>query len=317
MKTDRIIVSEEIRTKSGRPLEIGTGTGTQWKWLKLEQKERGKSSVSEELVSQLLTCFEVGFYHVDTAEVYTTHPEIGEAVKRSGIDRNDLFITSKFNGGIDEAPRTSKNPREALNKILKELDMDFVDLFLVHQPFFDSDESELSLESVWSQMIELKNEGKARYIGVSNFAVCHLERLFRNFRKSDYPVVNQIEFHPCLQNQSRGIVQFCQKNNILIEAYAPLAPLLGSSDDSQERQPLVSVLEKLSTRYEKTGAQILLRYCLQKSILPITTSSKRERIEQSLDVYNFSIRDDDMEMLDIEGSRYALQKFFKGAYENL
>lgn len=314
---DRIKVSEGIRTKSGRPLEIGTGTGTQWKWLKFEQRKSDKSRIVEELVSQLLTCFELGLYHIDTAEVYTTHPEIGVAVKRSGIDRNDLFITSKFNGGIEEAPRTSSNPKEALNKILEELDMDFVDLFLVHQPFFDTDDLELSLESVWSQMIELKNEGKARYIGVSNFAVCHLQRLLTNFKEPDLPAVNQIEFHPYLQNQSPGIVQFCQKNNILIEAYAPLAPLFVMLEDSQETHPLVNVLAKLATKYEKTDAQILLRYCLQKSILPITTSSKRERIKQSLDVYNFSITDDDIKTLDIQGSKYVLQKFFKGAYKNL
>ncbi|CUM68056.1 uncharacterized protein PRCAT00005771001 [Priceomyces carsonii] len=308
-----------LKTKSGKPLKIGTGTGTKWKWLKFDRSDGQDGQLTEELVDQIVLSLQYGYRHIDTAEVYTTHPEIGAAVKRCKVNRDDIFITSKFNGGIDEAPRTSENPIDALEKALEELDTDYIDLFLIHQPFFDEREDDLTIEDVWKQMVELKRKGKARYIGVSNFAVPHMKKIFGAFNSEDRPVVNQIEFHPYLQEQSPGIIEFCKENNILIEAYAPLAPLFRVTKNGNEIKdhPLPKVLDSMVQKYRKTDAQILLRYCLEKDVVPITTSSKPSRINESLAVYEFKLDPEDVSTLDSVGSEFPFRAFFEHSYDHL
>lgn len=306
----------EVRTKSGRPLQVGMGMGTQWKLLKFEQKKKG-GEIVEEIVDQICLALQNGYYHIDTAEVYTTHPEVGAAIRRSGYKREDVFITSKFNGGIEGAPRTSRNPTEAVQKILKELDSDYLDLYLIHQPFFDDDPSlQLSIQDAWRHMVELKLKGKVRYIGVSNFSIAHIKKIMQDFSKPFYPQVNQIEFHPYLQEQSPQIVDFCHKNSILMEAYAPLAPLLRFQGKNPliEEHPLKELLPFMMRKYAKTDAQILLKYCLQKSFIPITTSSKVQRIKESLDIYDFEMSSNDIKLIDDVGAKVVYRSFFTREY---
>ncbi|KAK6454769.1 Aldo/keto reductase [Scheffersomyces xylosifermentans] len=319
--TKPVKLTQNFTTKSGIPITIGTGTGTKWQWLKKGRPEDQKDTLVTELVDQLLLALQNGYNHIDTAEVYTTHPEVAEAVKKSGIPREDLFITTKYSPGFRTFQALSKGPTDFIDTALKELQTDYVDLFLIHSPFFDEAVSRgQTLESSWAEVIEAKKAGKVREIGVSNYAKPHLEKIFKVAGSTEfYPKVNQIEFHPYLQNQSKDIVKFAQENDILIEAYGPLTPLFRIKKDGKdvEDHPLKPLLQELSEKYGKTDAQILLRYTLQKGILPITTSTKVERIKQSLEVYEFEITAEDVAKIDEVGASYPFRQFFDQEYKNL
>lgn len=313
-------LTHNFTTKSGKPITLGTGTGTKWQWLKKGRPEEEQNTLTTELVDLILLALENGYNHIDTAEVYTTHPEVAAAVKKSGIAREDLFITTKYTPGFRTFPAISSGPTEFIDRALKELETDYVDLFLIHSPFFEEKVSRgQTLESAWAEVIDAKKAGKVRHIGVSNFSKEHLERTFKVAGNPDfYPKVNQIEFHPYLQNQSPGIIKFAQENDILIEAYGPLSTLFRIKQNGVdvEDHPLKELIPKLAEKYGKTDAQILLRYTLQKKILPITTSSKLDRIRQSLEVYNFEISDEDVAEIDKTGSSYHFRQFFVEEYDH-
>lgn len=309
--------STRLYTKSGRPLLIGTGTGTKWQHLKKSRPE--KDGLTKELVDQLVLALNSGFYHIDAAEIYTTHSEVGAAVKQSGIKREDLFLTSKYFSGSSRYPAISSSPTEAVDKALEELGTSYLDLYLIHTPFFDELTSHgYNSVKAYKELIKAKEEGKIRYLGTSNYAKQHLEEIMKAVEHKDYPVVNQIEFHPYLQNQSEGIVEFCQQHGILVEAYGPLTPLfrIQTGPDGTSNDPLKEILPKLSDKYKKTEAQILLRYTVAKGILPITTSSNPQRVKESLSIYEFDIEPVDVRLIDKVGSTFKFRSFFK-EYDSL
>lgn len=310
----------KLTTKSGNPVLLGTGSGTKWQIHKRARDSSLKDTLVDELVENLVLSISNGFRHLDTAELYTTHPEIAEAIKRSGIPREDIFITTKYNPGIDSKNASFKSAAESVNAALKEIGVDYIDLFLIHSPFIDPVYSYgQTLESVWKDLIQAKKEGKIRFIGGSNFSVEHLKQL-TNIAGGDptyLPQVNQIEFHPYLQNQSEGICAYARENGILLEAYGPLSPLFrivdGKGNDVADH-PLKTIIPQLSAKYHKTDAQILLRYTLQKGLLPITTSSHSERQKEALAVYNFTLDQEDVQLIDQKGSEFHFRGFLKGAY---
>lgn len=307
-------------TKSGKPITLGTGTGTKWQWLKKGRPEEEKDTLVPELVDQVLLALQNGFNHIDTAEVYTTHPEVAEAVKQSGIAREDLWITTKYALGFKNFPARSKNATEFIDRALKELNTDYIDLLLIHSPFYSPENSHgQNLESAWEHIIAAKKAGKVREIGVSNFAVPHIEEVLKatGGDKKYYPKVNQIEYHPYLPNQTKDIVEYARKNDILIEAYGPLTPLFRVEKDGETvDHPLPQLLHELAAKYNKTDSQILLRWTYQNGILPITTSSKKERIEQSLAVTSFELDQDDVDKIAAVGKTFAYRGFFfDGAFE--
>lgn len=308
----------KFATKSGKPLQVGTGSGTKWQWAK---KANPEVDIHQELVDQLVLAINTGFTHIDLAEVYTTGPEVGAALKQSGVKREDMWITSKYTPGLGTVQEAlSTGPLTSLDKLLKELNTDYLDLFLVHCPFVDPKYSKgQTRATIWAEMIEAKKLGKVRYIGVSNYAIPHLEECFEiaNGDVEYYPSFNQIEFHPYLQNQTNDIVKFCQDHDILVEAFGPLTPLFRIKEGDKEitDHPLTKLLPELSEKYGKTQAQILLRYTLQKDILPITTSSKEERIRESLEIYNFKLDNKDVQLIDTVGATYKFRGFFEGMYD--
>lgn len=308
-------MAKQFYTKSGQLLKIGTGSGTKWQWLKKGRPEDQRLTIHEELVENLVTTINCGFRHLDTAEVYTTHPEVGAAVKKAGVAREDLWITTKYFPGVEHQPALSKDPKEFVSKALKELDISYFDLLLIHHPFTNPKlENYLSLGDIWKQFIELKKLGLVREIGVSNFAVSHLKEIFEASGSPEYyPVVNQIEFNPFLQNQSKGIVDFSREHDILIEAYGPLTSLR-IEEDNEHVAALKKFVKELSDKYGKTEAQILLRYTLQEGHLPITTSSNEERIKQSLDVYDFELEDADQKKITDIGSKFTFRRLFVEQY---
>ncbi|KAK6201481.1 aldose reductase [Scheffersomyces amazonensis] len=307
-----------FKTKSGEPITIGAGSGTAWKAYKRNDPENAE--IQNEIIDKLAYSINIGYNHLDTAEVYNTHPEIAKAVIKSQVPREKLWITTKYIAASPHISKKEGNPATFVKKALEELGTDYIDLLLIHHPFFDKSTSNITLEEAWQEIIDAKKAGHVRYIGVSNFAVEHLKRIIAVSEKEGkdyYPVVNQIEYHPYLQNQSENIVEFSKENGILIEAYGPLSPLFRIVDDDGkeiEDHPLKSVLPELAKKYNKTPAQVLLRYTLDKGILPITTSSKSERIKEALEIYDFKVSKDDVALIDEEGAKFPYRSFFKGRF---
>lgn len=308
-----------LTTKSGNPVALGTGTGTKWQKIKKARDASLKDTLLDEMVDYLVESVKNGYRHIDTAEIYTTHPEVAKAIAKTDVPREDLFITTKYNPGVVGQPSPHVTGAKSVDAALRDLNLEYIDLFLIHFPFFDLDPSNTeTLESVWADLIEAKKAGKVRYIGASNFTIEHLERTFKvaGGDPEFFPQVNQIEFHAYLQNQSPGIIDFAKKHNILVEAYGPLSPLFRIEKDGDEvkEHPLDKVLPQLVEKYGKTDSQILLRYTLQKGLLPVTTSSQPQRQREALDVYNFLLDDEDVALIDTEGSKFELRNFFQEQY---
>lgn len=303
----------QLSTRSGRAITIGAGSGTAWKDVK-----RGDPSNTEghnQITDRLVFSIKTGYNNLDSAEAYTTHPEVGRAIEHSGVPREDLWVATKYSAYSEFIQKKAFNPHDFVEQALAELNTDYLDLLLIHHPFFDKDKSNYDLELLWKEIVDVHKLGKVRYIGVSNFAVNHLEQIIAvsNRENGALPVVNQIEFHPYLQNQSPGIREFAKANNIAIQGYGPLTPLfrINDAEGHEVAHPLQQVLPDLANKYGRTEAQILLRYTLQKDVLPITISSKEQRIHQAFEVYDFVLEDADVALIDIEGSKFPYRAFFK------
>lgn len=306
-----ISLQPQLTTKSGRALEIGFGVGTAIKDRK--RKDSSQSSI-DGIVASITAAIDAGFFHLDTAEAYQNTDNLSDAIQQSGAKREDLFITTKYlPGHTTYFKKTSFTPMAHIDESLQLLKTEYLDLVLIHHPYFSVENSfGHDLTSLWKELIQAKKEGKVRYIGVSNFAPDHLETIFKaSESKDDYPVLNQVEFHPYLQNQSHGLLEFSKKHNILVEAYGPLSPLFRIKKDGVviNDHPLKTLLPQLSSKYGKTEAQILLRYTLQKGVLPVTTSSRPARLSEALEVYNFTLEQSDVDLIDKRGNEFPFRAF--------
>lgn len=223
-----------------------------------------------------------GYRHIDTAAAYKNEGSVGQAIKESGVAREDIFITSK----LWNEDRGYENTKKAFENTLKELGTDYLDLYLIHWPAnekqFD-DWKEINLDT-WKAMTELYKEGKIKAIGVSNFMTNHLEALLDAEVK---PMVNQIEYHPGYTQDA--VVDLCRKHDILVEAWSPIGSgrLLENED-----------LTKIADKYEKSVAQLCIRYVLQNDVLPLPKSVTPSRIEENTDIFDFEIMDEDMKTID-------------------
>lgn len=269
---------------------IAYGVGTKW-------FKHGRNEVDGKVVEALKTALKEGFIHIDAAEVYNTDKEVGEAI--AGHKRENLYITDKYLVAGRDSPLKSPHgaPYDSLKYHLKnDLKTDYVDLYLLHSPFIRKDHHGVSLTEAWQSLEKLKDEGYAKSIGVSNFRVEDLEEILKIAKHK--PVVNEIEFNALLQNQTPGIVEYSKKNDILILAYSPLGPVVKGAPEE-----FSSLLDKLAKKYEKTPAQILLRWVIQRDILPITTSAQTERIRQYLEVLKFKLDDEDVKAITETGAK--------------
>lgn len=261
------------------------GTGTQW------FNGSGETKINEALVSQLKHALSVpGIVHIDAAENYRRYPELAKALKESSKPRDQIWITDKYS-------KFANTPIEHLNSTLKTLEIDYVDLYLIHDPFYSK--KDYGITQAWKYAEQLFKEGKAKNIGVSNFAVEDLEEIFKTAEIK--PQVNQIEYNAFLQNQTPGIYEFAQKNNILLEAYAPLGPLTVKSKESDSE--FFKFLSELSKKYGDDG-QILLRWVYQTGVLPVTTSSKPERITGSSKIWDFELTKDEVSKISSLGAQH-------------
>lgn len=217
--------------------------------------------------------FEAGYRHIDTAKAYQNEAQVGQAFHASGLDREDVFITTKcFNDdhGYEQA-------KEAFGASLNRLELDFVDLYLIHWPVPSQDK----YVETWKAFIELQEQGLVRSIGVSNFQPAHLRRIIDETGVT--PVVNQIELHP--RFQQAGLRREHEDLGIATEAWSPLAQ--GDVLDDP-------VIERLAEAHDKTPGQVTLRWHIQLGNIVFPKSVTPERIEENFDVFDFHLTDDEM-----------------------
>ena len=213
-----------------------------------------------------------GYRLIDTAAAYKNEEAVGKAVIKSGIPRDELFITTKLwiqDAGYD-------NTKRAFEESLKRLQMDYLDLYLIHQPFGD-------IYSSWRAMEDLYNEGKICAIGVSNFLPDRLLDLILHNKIT--PAVNQVETHPFLQQIENA--EFMKENNVQIESWAPFAE--GKNNIFQNE-----ILLSIAVKYNKSVAQIILRWLTQRDIVVIPKSVRKERIIENFDIFDFELSKEDM-----------------------
>ena len=225
-----------------------------------------------------------GYRHIDTAEMYGNEKDVGNAVIDSGIAREEIFITTKLwdSGlGYDHA-------LNAFDVSLKKLNLEYIDLYLIHWP------EKGSRREIWSALERIKKEGRSLSIGVSNFAPKHLNEILINANFT--PAVNQIEMSPFLHQQE--ISSFCKKENIHLTGYCPLAR------GTRFNNPLLC---RVAEETNKTAAQVMIRWAIQNGNTVIPKSVRPKRIEENADVFDFELREDQIKILDEleEGLRFC------------
>ncbi len=225
-----------------------------------------------------------GYRHIDTAEMYGNEKDVGSAVIDSGIAREEIFITTKLwdSGlGYDHA-------LNAFDVSLKKLNLEYIDLYLIHWP------GKGSRQEIWSALERIKKEGRSLSIGVSNFAPKHLNEILINANFT--PAVNQIEMSPFLHQQE--ISSFCKKENIHLTGYCPLARGIRFNNP---------VLCRVAEETNKTAAQVMIRWAIQNGNTVIPKSVRPKRIEENADVFDFELREDQIKILDEleEGLRFC------------
>lgn len=239
------------------------------------------ASDAEEAVGNAL---KIGYRHIDTALAYENEFEVGTAIKESGIDRKDIFVTTKL-------PAETKTHDGALNDFktsLENLGLDYVDLYLIHAPTpwgeqdanFDHENRE-----VWKAMEEIYKSGKAKAIGVSNFGVHDLQNIMGK-ESTVKPMVNQIRYF--IGNTENDITKFSKDNDLLVEAYSPLATGKILGEDK---------LETMAKKYNVTTAQLAIKFCLQNGVLPLPKAVHEAHAKNNADLDNFTIDDADMKDL--------------------
>ena len=221
---------------------------------------------------------EVGYRHIDTAEMYGNEKEVGEAIRASGLGRGDVFVTSKLNNGFHEP----QDAREAFGATLSDLGFDYVDLFLIHWPLptlYGGD-----FVSTWKTLEEFHRDGRARSIGVSNFQIEHLKRLAAE--TDTVPAVNQIEAHPYFTNDA--VREYGQEHGIATEAWSPIAQG-GVLEDS--------TITQIADKVGKTPAQVVLRWHIQRGDIVFPKSVTPSRMKENFELFDFELEPADMDAI--------------------
>ena len=243
-----------------------------------------QSEDGSEVINAVKAALDHGYRHIDTAAIYHNEEGVGTGIRESSVSREDVFLTSKVWNTDQGYDSTIK----AFEASLERLGTDYLDLYLIHWP-----KGELSKET-WKALEKLYMEERVRAIGVSNFLQHHLEDLLPSVEI--VPMVNQMEFHPYLVQQD--LIDFCTSKNIQYEAWSPLM---------QGHIFELDMMKDLASKYNKTIAQVVLRWDLQKGVITIPKSSKPERIKANANLFDFELSDEDVQLLDSleKGKRFG------------
>ncbi|MFG1734506.1 aldo/keto reductase [Paenibacillus sp. 843] len=233
-----------------------------------------KTKEGEEVIQSVKSAIAAGYRSIDTAAIYGNEEGVGQAIRESGVSRDELFITTKVwndDQGYEKTLQAFKTSR-------KKLGLDIVDLYLVHWPGKDK------YLDTWKALIHLQKEGLVRSIGVSNFQIRHLQHIIEE--TGVVPVVNQVELHPLLSQKE--LLGYARENRIVLEAWSPL--MQGNLD-----QP---VLAQIAEKYGKTTAQVILRWDIQNGVIVIPKSIKEHRIRENAGIFDFELSAEDMAAID-------------------
>ena len=233
-----------------------------------------QTAIGETTLRAVSYALKIGYRHIDTAWLYGNEADVGRAVRESGIRREEIFITTK----VWDTDQGYTSTLTACERSLRRLGLSYVDLYLIHWPV------QAKSKDTWKAMIQLLKDGKARAIGVSNYEILDIQEILQNF--DTVPSVNQVEFHPFLYQEE--LLQFCKNNQIQLEAYSPLT--------RAEKLNHATVLT-IAQKYDKTAAQILIRWGLQHDLVVIPKSIHEKRIKENSEVFDFQLEEQDMKLL--------------------
>lgn len=238
----------------------------------------------EETESVVSEALKIGYRHIDTAAFYQNEKGVGQAVRKSGISREEIFVTSK----VWNSNRGYEKTKKAFEDTMRELDMDYLDLYLIHWPANRKqygDKAKSINAETWRAMEELYMEGRIKAIGLSNFLPHHIDELLETAKIK--PMVNQIELHPgWLQPE---VVEYCHRNDIVVEAWSPLGRNTILNNET---------LLDIANKYGKSVAQICLRWVLQHNVVPLPKSVTPSRIKMNTEIFDFILDEKDMKVID-------------------
>ncbi|AGK54179.1 aldo/keto reductase [Bacillus sp. 1NLA3E] len=228
-----------------------------------------------EVIESVKAAIKNGYISIDTAAIYQNEEGVGQAIRESGVPREELFITSK----VWNADQGYESTLQAFETSLTKLGLDYLDLYLIHWP------GKNKYKETWRALEKLYKDGRVRAIGVSNFQIHHLKDLISDAQIK--PMVNQVEFHPHLSQ--KDLLSFCQQEGIQLEAWSPL-----------KRGELLSdpTINEIAAKYQKTAAQVVLRWDLQNKVVTIPKSIKEHRIIENANVFDFELTAEDIERID-------------------
>jgi len=261
-----------MRTMTVSTITLNNGTS-------IPQLGFGVFQVPPEKTAETVTkAFEVGYRHIDTAEMYQNEEGVGEAIRSSGIARDELYVTSKLNNGFHRPD----DARRAFDETLGKLGLDRIDLFLIHWPLptlYDGD-----FVSTWKTLAEFVEDGRATSIGVSNFQPAHLDRIVEE--TGVVPAVNQIEVHPYFTNEEARAASI--RHGVEVEAWSPIAQ--GKVLDDE-------LINKIGANYGKTASQVTLRWHVERGDIVFPKSMSQERMRENFEIFDFSLTRDEVEQI--------------------
>lgn len=234
-----------------------------------------KADDGQQVIDSINWALDAGYRHIDTASFYGNESGVGKAVRESAIERSDIFVTTK----VWNADQGYDTTLQAFDVSIKNMQLDYIDLYLVHWPVKGK------FKETWRAFEEIYKSGKVKAIGVSNFLQFQLEDLMES--ANVVPAVNQMEFHPYLVQQS--LIDFCKTNGIQYQSWSPL--MVGGVMD-------IDLLKKLGAKYEKSPAQIVIRWNLQKGVIVIPKSVHHDRIIANANVFDFQLSNKEIKAID-------------------
>ncbi len=262
-----------------------SGTVTLWNGVRMPYFGLGvyQATDGNEVINAIHWAFDAGYRLIDTASLYENEAGVGEAVRSSKLPREEIFVTTK----VWNSDQGYDNTIKAFNKSLKLLGLEYVDLYLIHWPVKDK------YKQTWKALETLYKEGKVKAIGVSNFLIHHLKDIFDIAEIK--PMVNQVEFHPWVVDQP--LLDFCHQQQIHFQAWSPL--IRGEVFN-------IPLLQEIGKKYNKNAAQITLRWNLQKGVLTIPKSVRRDRIISNAQIFDFNLTASEIAQIDALNKNYRI-----------